>query len=162
MCPIQNRRVRGFIAKAVFKVEGFEVWARVFDSRSKGSRFGRLVSFSSRRVRGLGACARFKIEGFEVWSLGFFLRTKGSRFGRACLIPKRRIRGLVALVFSVAEEFEIWARAIDSRSMGFEVWSLGLFLTSKGSRFGRVCSIQNRRVRGFAAWAFFKVYGFDV
>ena len=34
--------VRGLVAWAFFKVEGFEVWARVFDSRSKGSRFCRL------------------------------------------------------------------------------------------------------------------------
>ena len=36
---------------------------------------------------------------------------------------------------------------------GFEVWSPGNFLKSKGSEFGRVCSIQDRRVRDFVAWA---------
>ena len=44
--------VPGLVAWAFFKVEGFEVWARVFDSRSKGSKFGRL--------------GFFKVEGFEV------------------------------------------------------------------------------------------------
>ena len=46
VCSIQNRRVRGFVAWVLFKVEGFDVWARVFDSRSKGSRFGCLLFFS--------------------------------------------------------------------------------------------------------------------
>ena len=35
---------------------------------------------------------------------------------------------------------------------GFEVWSAGNFLKLKGSKFLRVCSIQDRRVRGFVAW----------
>ena len=69
------------VAQTFFKVEGFEVWARVFDSRLKGSRFGRLVSFSNRSVRGLGSRARFKIEWFEVWMGEFELKSKGSRFG---------------------------------------------------------------------------------
>ena len=43
--------VRGLVAWAFFKVEGFEVWACVFDLRSKGSRFGHL--------------GFFEIEGFE-------------------------------------------------------------------------------------------------
>ena len=77
MHSIQGRRVRGFVAWAVFKVEGFEVWARVFGSRSKGSRFGRLVSFSNRRVRGLGTRARFKVEGFEFWSRRRFFKVEG-------------------------------------------------------------------------------------
>ena len=45
---------------------------------------------------------------------------------------------------------------------GFEVLSPGLFLRSKGSRFGCVCSIQGRRVRGLVAWSFIKVEGFEV
>ena len=36
---------------------------------------------------------------------------------------------------------------------GFDVWSPGNFLKSKGSKFGRVSSIQDRRIRGFVAWA---------
>ena len=86
---------RGLVAWAFFKVEGFEVWARVFDSRSKGSRFGRLGSFKSRRVRSLSACARFKVEGFEVLLPGLFLEPKGSRFGRVFSFRSRRVRGLV-------------------------------------------------------------------
>ena len=84
------------ISCARLNVEGLEVWVRVFDSRSKGSRFGRLDCFQRRRVRGLGACIRFKVEGFEVLSPGFFFkvewfdvwarmsasRSKGSMFGR--------------------------------------------------------------------------------
>ena len=42
---------------------------------------------------------------------------------------------------------------------GFEVWSPGLFFKSKGSKFGRVCSIQDRRVRGLVAWVFLKSEG---
>ena len=45
---------------------------------------------------------------------------------------------------------------------GFEVWSPGNFLKSKGSKFGRVCSIQDRRVRGFVAWAVLGTEGFKV
>ena len=45
VCSIQGRRVRGFVAQVVFGVEGFGVWARVFFSKSEGSRFGRLVTF---------------------------------------------------------------------------------------------------------------------
>ena len=60
--------VRGLVAWAFFKVEGFEVWARVFDSRSKGSRFGRLGFFKS--------------EGFEVLARVLVSKSKGSRFGR--------------------------------------------------------------------------------
>ena len=41
----------------------------------------------------------------------------------------------------------------------FEVWLPGLSSKSKGSRFGRVCSIQDRRVRGLVAWAFLKSKG---
>ena len=52
VCSLQGRRVRGFVAWAVLGAEGFKVWARVFVSKSKGSRFGRLVIF--------------EIEGFEV------------------------------------------------------------------------------------------------
>ena len=88
--------VRGLVAWAFFKVGGFEVWARVFDSRSKGSRFCRLGCFGSRRVQGLGACFRFEIEGFEVWSPGNFLKSKGSKFGRVCSIQDRRVRSFVA------------------------------------------------------------------
>ena len=44
MCSIQCRRVRGLVALAFVKVEGFEVCARVIDSNSKGSNFGRLGS----------------------------------------------------------------------------------------------------------------------
>ena len=44
--------VRGLVFWAFFKGEGFEVWVRVFDLRSKGSKFGRL--------------GFFKVEGFEV------------------------------------------------------------------------------------------------
>ena len=81
MCSFKGRRVRGFVAWAVLGVEGFGVWARVFDSSSKGSKFGRLDSFQRQRVRGLSACARFKIKGFAVWSLEFSLKSKGSKFG---------------------------------------------------------------------------------
>ena len=35
----------------------------------------------------------------------------------------------------------------------------GLSLKSKGSEFGRVYSIQDRRVRGLIAWAFLKSRG---
>ena len=45
VCSFQGRRVRGFVAWAVLGAEGFKVWARVFVSKSKGSRFGRLVIF---------------------------------------------------------------------------------------------------------------------
>ena len=46
MYSIQGRRLRGLVAWCFFQVEGFEVWARVRDSRSKGSRFGRLGFFN--------------------------------------------------------------------------------------------------------------------
>ena len=45
VCSFQGRRVRGFVAQVVFGIEGFGVWALVFVSKSKGSRFGRLVTF---------------------------------------------------------------------------------------------------------------------
>ena len=45
---------------------------------------------------------------------------------------------------------------------GFEVWSLGLFVKSKGSKFRRACLIQGRRVRGLVAWVLSKVEGFEV
>ena len=45
VCSFQGRRVRGFVAWAVLGAEGFKVWARVFVSKSKGSRFGHLVTF---------------------------------------------------------------------------------------------------------------------
>ena len=48
---IQGRRVRGLVAWCIFQVEGFEVWARVRDSRSKGSRFGRLGFLMSKGSR---------------------------------------------------------------------------------------------------------------
>ena len=100
-----------------------------------------------------------------------------------CSIQDRRVRGLVASFFFEIEEFEIRARVFDStpkgssfgKAEGFEVWSPGLFLMlkgskfgrvfffkSKGSRFGRVCSIQDRRVRSLVACAFFKDEGFDL
>ena len=86
--------VRGLVAWAFFKVEWFEVWARVFDSRSKGSRFGRfflksegskfklVCSFQGRRVRGFVAWAVLGAEGFKVWARVFVSKSKGSRFGR--------------------------------------------------------------------------------
>ena len=67
VCSIPRRRVRGSVAWIFFIVEGFEVWARVLDSRSKGSRFCRLG---------------FLIEGFEIWARVFDSTSKGSRFGR--------------------------------------------------------------------------------
>ena len=45
VCSFQGRRVRGFVAWAVLGAEGFKVWVRVFASKSKGSKFGRLVTF---------------------------------------------------------------------------------------------------------------------
>ena len=48
------------------------------------------------------------------------------------------------------------------RIEGFEVWSLGLFLKPKGSKFKRVCSFQGRRVRGLVAWAVLGAEGFKV
>ena len=66
-------------------------------------------------------------------------RSKGSRFCRLGCFGSRRVQGLGACF-----RFEI---------EGFEVWSPGNFLKSKGSKFGRVCSIQDRRVRSFVAWA---------
>ena len=42
---------------------------------------------------------------------------------------------------------------------GFEVWSPGQFSKSKGSRFGRVCSIPPRRVRGSVAWVLLRMKG---
>ena len=75
MCSIQSRRVRGLVARAVFRIEGFEVWARGLDTRSKGSRFGRVCAIRDRRVRSLVA-----------W---IFLMSKGSRFGR--LVAKSNI-----------------------------------------------------------------------
>ena len=64
--------------------------------------------------------------------------SKGSRFGR---LGSRGVR-----VLGARDRFKV---------EGFEVWTLGPCLKSNGSRFGRVCSIQNRRVRGFVAWPFF-------
>ena len=218
MCSIQNRRVRGFVAWVLFKVERFGVWARVFDSRLKGSRFDRRLFF--------------KIEGFEVWARVRDSRSKGSRFGHmgflmskgsrfGCLVAKSSIsshRPSVTIFFrfgipckshrfrySILYRIDhfltqtlqdqispIWCArfmcSISSRNHrfrvlasmlkgsrfcrldlfesrrvrglgacvrfkveGFEVWSLGLFLKSEGSGFGRVCSIQGRRVRSFVA-----------
>ena len=48
---VQGRRVRGLVACCFLQIEGFEVWTRVRDSRSKGSRFGRLGSFMSKGSR---------------------------------------------------------------------------------------------------------------
>ena len=45
VCSFQGRRVRGFVARAVLGAEGFKVWAGVFVSKSKGSRFCCLVIF---------------------------------------------------------------------------------------------------------------------
>ena len=72
MCSIANRRVRGLVAWVAFNVEGFEVlslgfflieefevWARVLDSKSNGSMFGRAYSIQGRRVRDLVACCLF-------------------------------------------------------------------------------------------------------
>ena len=69
VCSLQGRRVRGLVTWAFHEEEGFEIWARRLDSKSKGSRFG---------------CP------------GFSLTPKSSRFGRACSIRGRRVRGLDA------------------------------------------------------------------
>ena len=87
--------VRGLVVWAFFKVEGFEVWVRVFDSRSKGSKFGRLgflkskgskfkhvCSFQGRRVRSFVTWVVLGAEGFKVWARVFVSKSKGSRFGR--------------------------------------------------------------------------------
>ena len=68
VCSLQGRRVRGLVAWAPFKDEGFEILVRMLDSKSKGSRFG---------------CPAPS------------LKLKGSRFGRVCSIRGRRVRGLV-------------------------------------------------------------------
>ena len=150
MCSIASRRVRGLVAWVAFNVEGFEVlppgfflieefevWARVLDSKSKGSRFCRLGSFKNRTVRCLGARIRFKVEGFEIWSPVVFFKLKGSRFGPVCAIQHRKVRGLVAWIFCKVEGFEILARVFDSMS--------------KGSRFGRLDFLN---AEGFAIWTF--------
>ena len=92
--------VRGLVAWAFFKVEGFEVWARVIPSRSKGSGFSRLVCF-------------VKVAGFKVWACVLDSMSKGSRFGRLGSFPGRKVRSLGACVRFKVE--------------GFEAWSLGLF-----------------------------------
>ena len=107
---LQCRMVRGLVAWAFFKVEGFEVWARVFDSKSKGLRFCRLA---------------------------VFLKSKGSMFGRVYSIQGRRVRGLVACWVFQIEGFEVWAFVCDSKSKGSKFGRFG-FLISKGSRFGRL------------------------
>ena len=65
MCSIQGLKVRELVAWSLFQLEGFGVWARVFDSGSEGSRFG-----------------GFTIEGFEIWARVLDYTSKGSRFGR--------------------------------------------------------------------------------
>ena len=45
VCSFRGRRVRGFVAWAVLGAEGFKVWARVFVSKSKGSKSCRLAIF---------------------------------------------------------------------------------------------------------------------
>ena len=120
-CSIQGRRVRGLVAWIVFKDEGFEVWARVFDSRSKASKFCRLDSFlrssgsmfgcecplQGRRVRCLVAWILCKDERFEISARVLDSKSKGSRFGRVCTIRGRRVRGLVARILVKVEGFEI-------------------------------------------------------
>ena len=103
--------------------------------KSKGSRFGRVCSIQDRRVRSLVAWA--------------FLKSKSSKFKRVCSFQGRRVRGFVAWAVLGTEGFEGFRFELE----GFEVWSSGNFLKSKGSKFGCVCSIQDRRVRGFVAWA---------
>ena len=74
--------VRGLVAWAFFKVEGFEVWALGLFLKSKGSQFKRVCSFQGRRVRSFVAWAVWEAEGFKAWARVFVSKSKGSRFGR--------------------------------------------------------------------------------
>ena len=115
------------VAWTFLKVEGFEDWARVFDSRSKGSRFDRLGFFQTEGFEVWARVLDSRSKGSRFYPSGCFLASRGLGFVRVCSFQGRRVRGLVAWQFFEVEGFEVWARVPDSRSKGSKFGSLGFF-----------------------------------